>query len=148
MRRNTSTRYVGRLTEYNTLTGNTWGRVLVFAQVNRPGTSRARGGGEMKHAFMLSIAALSLFSPKVAESSIQQTPIRPEMQCVADRARVAAKIDAPAASLVPAIAARCFELSDGCTEMPSPVKHQCEASQLGILRDAAYDLIVFWRKRQ
>lgn len=44
MRRNTSARYVGRLTEYNTLTGNTWGSVLVFAQVNRPGTSRALDG--------------------------------------------------------------------------------------------------------
>lgn len=102
----------------------------------------------MKHAFMLGISALVVSSPGVAESPTQPTPIRPEMQCVADRARVAARSDAPAAYLAPEISARCFELSDGCVGMPSSLKHQCETRMLAILRDAAYDFIVFWRKGQ
>ena len=42
---NTSPRFVGRLTEYNTLAGNTWGALfLVFARNHPPGASRGDTG--------------------------------------------------------------------------------------------------------
>jgi hypothetical protein len=44
-----ASRHVGRLTKYNTLTGNTWGvRSPVFTRNHPPGTSRAKRGIVMR----------------------------------------------------------------------------------------------------
>src|ERR1700674_448978 len=56
-----ATRHVGRLTKYNTLTGNTWGVLSpVFTRNHPPGTSRAtaRNMGERRD----DLCRLSLFS--------------------------------------------------------------------------------------
>lgn len=99
--------------------------------------------------FCVMPVALSLSCPgAMAQAADQRAPIAPEMQCTADRAFSAAKTDAAAASLAPGIAARCFELSEACVEQPISLKRSCEASMIGVLREAAYDFIVLARKQR
>jgi hypothetical protein len=55
--------YVGRLTKYNTLTGNTWGVLsLVFTRNHPPGASRAVNAGVEWMEKVAGLAGVAIFS--------------------------------------------------------------------------------------
>lgn len=60
LRRNTGSRFVGRPTKYNTLTGNTWGRVPVFAQSTVPAPAPGEHTGLLMKLHLLFLLPASL----------------------------------------------------------------------------------------